>query len=58
MDDRGWYMRDYKAINTPDETIKRLKEGEGEMGTSEGNLLMWIWGNIAFYATFIKRKSE
>lgn len=29
MDDRGWYMRNYKAINTPDETIKRLKEEEG-----------------------------
>lgn len=30
----------------PDETIKRLKEEEEGMGTSEGNLLMQIWSNV------------
>lgn len=50
MDDRGWYMWGYKAINTPDETIKRLKQEE--MGTSESNLLMWE--KYPIYARFIR----
>lgn len=37
MDDRGWYMWDYKPINTPDETIKKLREEKGEMGTSDSS---------------------
>lgn len=37
MDDRGWYMWDYKAINTPDETIKKVGEEKGEMGTSDSS---------------------
>lgn len=45
-----------RAINTPDETIKRLRKEEGEMGTREGNLLMWMWGNVALYAEFIKKE--
>lgn len=44
MGGRGWYMRVYETINTPDENIKRLRTREGEMGTSEGNVLMWMWG--------------
>lgn len=56
MDDRGWYTWDYIAINTPDETIKRIKEEEGEMGTSEGNLLMWMWGEWSFVSQIHKRE--
>lgn len=37
MDDRGWYMWDYKPINTPDETIKKRREEKGEMGTSDSS---------------------
>lgn len=37
MDDRGWYMWDYKPTNTPDETIKKWREEKGEMGTSDSS---------------------
>ena len=56
MDDRGWYKRNYEAINTPIETIKRLKEEEREIEASGGNLLMLMWGNVALFAKFIKIK--
>lgn len=42
-----------KAINTSDETIKKVREGKREMGTSDSDLLMWMWRNVALYAKFI-----